>query len=305
MRILVTGASGLLGLNFCLSKISDYEIFGVANQTHLTGVPFPLIHCDLTLDNSISYVLDQVTPDLVVNCAAMANIDQCEKNPKLSAHINAEVPGLIAEECVDRSISLIHISTDAVFDGVDGNYRESDIPKPISVYAKTKLQGEKNVLDANPYAVIARVNFFGFSVSGKRSLAEFFLNSLMAGEKVYGFTDIFYSPMYVNDLVKILIKIAQKKLSGIYHIVSRDYLSKYDFGLMISDKFGLNDDLIIPQSHLQGDLFAKRAPNLVMNISKLLSTGIKVPNVETAVNHFYNDFKDGLPDRIRSFKNSN
>ncbi|MDO9546768.1 MAG: SDR family oxidoreductase [Pelolinea sp.] len=301
MRILVTGASGLLGLNFCLAKMPDHEIFGVTNQTRLHNPPFPVINFDLTKDKTVMNVLDQTMPELVVNCAAMANVDQCEKTPLLAAKINAEMPGRIARECAQRSIQLIHISTDAVFDGVDGNYRESDPPNPLSVYSKTKLAGEQNVLDENSQAMVARVNFFGFSVSGDRSLAEFFLNNLMSGKKVSGFTDILFSPMYVNDLVDILVEMALKKLSGIYNIVSRDNLSKYDFGIMISEKFNLDGKMISPASCLQSELLAKRSPNLVLDISKLLSTGIEVPNVDLAVDHFYNDYKAGLSDLIRSF----
>jgi dTDP-4-dehydrorhamnose reductase len=301
MRILVTGASGLLGLNFCLAKMSDHEIIGVANQTRLHNLPFTVINLDLTEDQSIINVIDQVIPELVVNCAAMANADQCEKYPELAAKINAETPGKIAKECADRSIPLIHISTDAVFDGVDGNYRESDPPNPLSTYARTKLKGEQNVLDANPQVLVVRVNFFGFSVSGKRSLAEFFLNSLMSGKKVSGFTDILFSPMYVIDLVDILVEMALKKLSGVYHVVSCDHLSKYNFGMMISEKFDLDGKVISPASYLKGGLLAKRSPNLVLNISKLLSTGIKIPNVDLALDHFYKDYKTGLSDLIRSF----
>jgi dTDP-4-dehydrorhamnose reductase len=305
VRILVTGASGLLGLNFCLSKMSDFELTGIANQTRLHSLPFPVFNLDLTQAGKLKKILDQAAPDLVINCAAMANLDQCEEFPLEAVRINAEIPEMIAKECALRSVDLIHISTDAVFDGVDGNYCETDIPNPISVYSRTKFEGEQKVLEANPAALVARVNFFGFSVTGKRSLAEFFLNNLISGKKASGFTDIFFSPMYVNDLIDILLEISRKKLSGIYHIVSRDNLSKYAFGLLISKKFDLDGDLITPQSHLHSDLVAKRSPNLKLNINKLLSTGIAVPNVEMAVDHFYTDFQAGLSDKIRSSVHQN
>mgnify|MGYP003973007981 CR=1 FL=1 len=301
VRILVTGASGLLGLNFCLAKNSDFDVIGIANQTHFHALPFPIINLDLTLDGSIPKVLDQTYPNLVINCAAMANVDQCEAFPEKAVRINAEIPGIIANECAHRSIPLIHISTDAVFDGIDGDYCESDIPNPISVYSKTKYQGEMNVLDAFPSALVARVNFFGFSVSGKRSLAEFFLNSLLEGECVFGFTDIFFSPLYVIDLIDILMEISRKELSGIYHIVSRDTLSKYAFGMLISEKFGLDGKLINPKSHLQSNLVAKRSPNLKLDINKLQSAGIEIPDVALAVDHFYKDYQAGVANTIRSF----
>ena len=301
MRILVTGASGLLGLNLCLEKAKEYDIYGIVHQTQLTNVPFTLIRQNLTNETTLSEIFDQTKPELVINCAAMANVDQCEKHPILAAKINTEVPGYLAKNCAERAIPFIHISTDAVFNGEKGNYKETDIPNPLSIYAKTKLEGEKRVLDVNQMAIIARVNFFGFSITGRRSLAEFFLRNLISGNKIYGFIDILFSPMYVNDLVETLFKMVGKKLTGIYHVVSPDHLSKYDFGMLISKKFNLDGSFILPESYLKGDLIAKRSPNLFLDVSKLLSTGIEIHNVALAVDQFYSDYVDGLSDRIQSF----
>lgn len=301
MRILVTGASGLLGLNFCLEKAKEHDIYGIVHRTQLANPPFTLIRQDLTNRNALSELFDHTQPELVVNCAAMANVDQCEEHPIQAAKINTKVPGFLAEICGEREIPFVHVSTDAVFDGEKGDYKETDIPCPLSIYAKTKLEGEKRVLDINQQALIARVNFFGFSITGKRSLAEFFLRNLISGKKIYGFTDILFSPMYVNDLVGTLFTVIEKKLSGIYHIVSPDHLSKYDFGMLISEKFNLDGSLILPDSYLKGDLIAKRSPNLFLDVSKLLSTGIEIPNVALAVDHFYSAYTDGYSDRIQSF----
>ncbi len=301
MRILVTGASGLLGLNLCLEKAKEYDIYGIMHQTQLANVPFTSIRRDLTNKTTLSEIFNHTKPELVINCAAMANVDQCEKHPIQAAKINTEVPGNLARNCAKRAIPFIHISTDAVFDGKKGNYKETDIPNPLSIYAKTKLEGEKRVLEVNQHALIARVNFFGFSIKGTRSLAEYFLRNLIAGKKVKGFIDIIFSPLYVNDLVETLFKMIRKKLTGIYHVVSTDYLSKYDFGMLISEKFNLDGSLILPESYLEGNLIAQRSPNLFLDVSKLLSTGIEVPNVASAVDHFYSAYANGLSDRIQSF----
>lgn len=301
MRILVTGASGLLGLNLCLKKAKEHDIYGIVHQTQLANVPFTLFRQDLTNKNLLSKIFNQTKPELVINCAAMANVDQCEKNPIPAAKINSEVPGNLAKNCSERAIPFIHISTDAVFDGEKGNYKETDVPNPLSIYAKTKLEGERRVLDINPAALIARVNFFGFSITGKRSLAEFFLSNLISGNKVFGFIDILFSPMYVNDLVETLFNMIRNKLTGIYHVVSSDHLSKYDFGILVSEKFSLDGSIIIPESYLKGSMIAKRSPNLFLDVSKLLSTGIQIPNVALSADHFYSDHADGLSDRIQSF----
>ena len=301
MRILVTGASGLLGLNLCLEKAKKHDVFGIVHQTRLANVPFTIIRQDLTRRESLSKIFDHVKPELVINCAAMANVDQCEKYPAEAAKINTEAPGYLAKNCAERAIPFVHISTDAVFDGEIGNYKETDVPCPLSIYAKTKLEGEKRVLDVNQASLIARVNFFGFSITGRRSLAEFFLRNLISGNKVNGFVDIQFSPLYVNDLVEILFNMIGKKLTGVYHVVSTEHLSKYDFGMLISEKFNLDGSLISPESYLNGGLIAKRSPNLFLNVDKLISTGIEIPNIAIAVDHFYSDYMDGLSDRIQSF----
>ena len=305
MRILVTGASGLLGLNLCQAKAKEHDVVGIVYQTQLENVPFTLISQDLTNKNSLTEIFNQTKPELVINCAAMANVDLCEKYPAEAEEINSKFPSYLARNCAKRTIPFIHISTDAVFDGKKGNYKESDIPNPLSIYAKTKLEGEKRVLDENPAGLIARVNFFGFSITGKRSLAEFFLFNLISGKKMFGIIDILFSPMYVSDLVETLFNMFRKKLTGIYHVVSSDYLSKYDFGLLISKKFNLDASLISPESFLKGNLIAKRSPNLFLDVSKLVSTGIEVPNVALAVDHFYSDYINGLSERIKSFHRLN
>ena len=169
MRILVTGAAGLLGLNLCLMQSPEQHVIGTVNQTRLSGLPFPVLHADLTQESDIKRILDESTPDLVINCAAMANVEQCENQPDAALRINAWMPGIFARQCAQRNLGLIHISTDAVFDGKTGGYKEDDIPDPLSVYAKTKLAGEQQVQEHYPRALIARVNFYGYSISGRRS----------------------------------------------------------------------------------------------------------------------------------------
>jgi dTDP-4-dehydrorhamnose reductase len=301
MRILVTGASGLLGLNLCLVKTEGNAVFGIAHNTRLVNVPFTLINQDLTKDKAIVEILERLHPELVVNCAAMANVDLCEQQPERAQVINAQVPGKFARICFERDIPLVHISTDAVFDGDKGNYSETDETNPLSTYARTKLEGERRVLEYNRNALITRVNFFGFSITGKRSLAEFFLNNLSVGKRVRGFNDIFFSPLYVKDLVEILFNLVEKKLTGIVHLVSRDFLSKYDFGVLIGKRFNLDTSLISPVSYKEAELIARRSPNLVLNTSNLRSIGIDIPDVASGIEHFYMDHKDGFPGRIQSF----
>ena len=160
MRILVTGASGLLGINLCLALSDEHQITGLVHRQKIINAPFGVLTGDLCDDSFLKAVMEKAKPQLVINCAAAANIDWCEQNPDEALLINSEVPGRLAEICLKKDINLLHISTDAVFDGKQVEYTEEDIPNPQSVYARSKLLGEQNVVLANQNALISRVNFY-------------------------------------------------------------------------------------------------------------------------------------------------
>jgi len=214
--------------------------------------------------------------------------------------LNTEVPRKLAEQCRKGGARLLHVSTDAVFDGKTGGYREDDRPNPLGTYAKTKLQAEYEVAEANSDAIIARVNLFGWSLKGKRSLAEFFYNNLSAGKKVMGFTDVFFCPLLVNDIADIFLNMLKTGLSGVYHVLSRDTMSKYEFGLTIARRFSLNEGFIAPVSVKDSGLQAVRSPNLTLNVDKLnRDLGKPLPKISTGVDRFYTLYQQSYPQYIQ------
>ena len=303
MKILVTGASGLLGLNLSLQMNGTHAIVGV-DRNKLTGTPFEIVKADLLETGVCSRLMDEVRPDAVIHTAANAIIDACESDPEGARLINAEFPGRLAKLCAKRDVRLIHISTDAVFDGTkDGIYTEDDTPNPLGVYAQTKLDGENAVLSANPDAAVARVNFFGWSLSGKRSLSEFFFNHLSAGKACKGFVDAWFCAIFVGDLADILVQMLEKGLSGLYHAVGSEALSKYEFGVRLAHKFGFDEGLIKPISVAQSGLKAKRSRNLKLSVHKLSTDlGVEIPGVSTGIQKFYTQFTQGYPQKIRSYQ---
>lgn len=303
MKVLVTGASGLLGLNLSLGLMGTHAIVGL-DRSKLAGTPFELIKTDLLEPGVCSRLMDEVHPEAIIHTAANANVDACESDPDGARMLNAEFPGQLAELCAKRSVRLVHISTDAVFDGAkDGIYSEDDPPNPLGVYARTKLEGERNVLSANPDAVIARVNFFGWSLSGTRSLSEFFFNKLSNGLQANGFIDVWFCPMFVGDLALTLAKMLEKSLSGLYHAVGYEALTKYDFGMKIAHRFGFDEGLIQPMSVEESGLKAKRSHNLRLSVHKLCTDlGVAIPGVSTGIAKFYTQFKQGYPQKIRSYQ---
>ncbi len=308
MRILITGASGLLGLNLALELCGEHTVFGTVNQHPLHSEDFNVIQVDLLTPGALDSLFEQCKPDWVIHCAALANLEACEADPALASQLNTELPRRLAQLCSEnrRDVTrggarLVHISTDAVFDGARGNYSETDEPNPLGVYARTKLEAEWAVADADPSAIIARVNLFGWSMGGQRSLAEFFFNNLSAGKQVMGFRDVIFCPLLVNDIAHILTRMLELDLNGVYHTVGGECLSKYEFGMRLAKRFGLDVGLITPTSVHQGGLSATRAPNLSLRTEKLAAVlGQPLPSLSPALERLYTLYQQGYPHKIKS-----
>ncbi len=302
-RLLVTGASGMLGANLALlAQKRGYEVLGWTKSRPLVDATFATRAVDFCDQQALAGAFEAAEPDALINCAAQANVDAAEKHPEHAFRVNAEAAGELAQMARVASVPMVQVSTDAVFDGTKGNYKETDTPNPLNTYAKSKLAGEQAVAQAYTGAAIARVVFYGWSLTGERSLAEFFYNNLTAGKPVNGFTDMFFSPLYVKHLAEALLEMLQKRLSGIYHVYAPESLSKYDFGVRLAQEFGLDASLIRPISALDSDLLARRSLNLSMNTEKLqLALGKPLPNQAEGLQALHADLDSGLRQKLLSF----
>jgi dTDP-4-dehydrorhamnose reductase len=303
MRLLITGASGLLGINLAMEAIREHEVIGV-DRGKLKSAPFQIIRADFLQSDAVDSILDTIQPDWLINCAALANLENCEENPIEARNLNTDLPRELALACAKRNIRFVHISTDSVFDGTkEGIYTEEDEPSPPGVYSQTKLDGECSVQEANPQAILARVNFYGWSLGGRRSLAEFFVNNLSEGRNVNGFTDVIFCPMLVNVTARLLLEVLEKNLSGLYHLVGTQAMSKYQFGVEVARRFGLREDLISPRSVEGSGLTARRSHNLWLSTHKLSTDlGHEIPLFSTGLAEFYTQFQQGYPQKIRSYQ---
>lgn len=300
-RILITGTSGLLGINLALEAVKRYEVIGVIHDAELQDPGFEALQAELLEPGAVARVLDQAEPDWVINCAALANLDACERQPELAQRLNAEVAGQLAAEAGKRKMRYLQVSTDAVFDGSKGNYREEDSPSPINVYGRTKRLAELAVKSAYPHTIIVRPNFFGWSVSGNRSLAEFFYNNLVAGNPVEGFTDRLFCPVLVNDLATILLEMLAKNMRGIFHVAGSDHLSKYQFGLALANRFGLDASLIRPAITGANGNSAARSANLTLKTSKIAKAlGRRMPTVSAGIDGLFELNESGYRAKLRS-----
>lgn len=302
MRLLITGVSGLLGLNLALQAQERFTVIGVA-RTPLQGVTFASHPLDLEAEGAAFRLVADFRPDAVIHCAALAYPDQCETEPDRAYRLNVLFPAELARQCAKAHIPLIHISTDSVFDGRKTTpYTEEDLPNPLNTYARTKWEAEKAVLEAHSQALVVRTNFYGWSPSGRRSLAEFFFYNLRDGKRVNGFTDVIFCPILVTDLAQLLLEMLERGFSGLYHVLGAQPMSKYGFGVAIARTFGLDESLIHPCSIAEAPLKAPRASHLWLSTQKVTQAlGHPLPEFSTGLQRFYTQFLEGYPQKLRSY----
>ena len=217
--IVVTGASGLLGASVIL-QVRRLGL-AVAGLYHCHPLQIPgaaMCPADLIDAAATRELMRSLKPETIIHCAAATNIDWCESHPEETEKMNVRASALLAEIAFALHAHLIYISTDAVFDGRQGNYSETDQPAPLNVYGRSKLAGERAVWERLSSALIVRVNIYGWNAQEKLSLGEWFWRHLRQDERVPGFTDITFCPMLVNDLADVLLQMMDRRLSGLYHV---------------------------------------------------------------------------------------
>ena len=298
-RLLITGVSGLLGNNLAYYFRDKYEVLGLYNlhPVNINGIRTG--KCDITSKDSIERVIHEFNPSIILHCASITDIEQCELDKDTAEKINVLSTAYLAESIIDQDIKLVYISTDAVYDGVRGDSSESDKVNPLNFYGISKYEGELEVTKKEN-ALIFRTNIFGWNIQNKKSLGEWVLDELQANRRIDGFKDAYFSSIYTLELARIIDIAIRKDLSGIYNCGSAGSCSKYEFALMIADYFGFDKALISSISIDNFDFQAERGKRLDLNINKLQrKLDYRLPTVEQSVETFYRDWKCGLPDEIK------
>ena len=239
MRILITGAFGQLGSAFSRHLSEDFDIIR-------TGRSIPHGKKGIILDvlNQIYFkeVIQATEPDLVINLAAMTQVDGCELNPNLAKEIN--IAG-VQHLCDSFDGKIIHLSTDYVFDGENGPYSEDDPVCPLSVYGETKLESERILLNHNPNHLVIRGNvIYDDSETTKASFLNWVVNSLKEKQEIQVVNDQVNNPTWTKSMADIIALCIEKDLSGIVHWGDADHLNRYDFAIKIAEKYVLDSKLI-------------------------------------------------------------
>jgi len=298
-KLLITGVSGLLGNNLAYYFKDKYEILGLYNSHPVIINGIRTEECDITSKDSTKRVICEFNPSIVLHCASLTNVDQCEIDQESARKINILSTKYLVESVIDKDVKLIYISTDAVYDGVKGNFSENDNITPLNYYGQSKYEGELEIAKKDN-SLVFRTNIFGWNIQDKKSLGEWILDELRANINIKGFEDAYFSSVYTLEFARIIDIAIQKDLSGVYNCGSADTYSKYEFAQKIAEFFKFEENLISPVSIDEFNFKAKRGKRLTLNIEKLQNKlDYKLPTIDQSIETFYKDYRCKLPDEIK------
>lgn len=261
-RILICGSNGLLGQRLALMFGNEtkgdfhYEVLNTSH--HRTFVLdhhlFDYTQLDITNKSDVKSLVGSFRPDIIVNAAAMTNVDACEIQREAAWKINVIGVENLSEIARRIGAKLVHISTDYVFDGKNGPYDESARPNPINYYGKTKLAGENAILASGAsYVILRTIVVFGTGINVKNNFALWVVKSLRENKKIRCVDDQISSPTYVGDLAVAVKNAIERDSCGLYHVCGANALSRYDFAVEIARSFNFDEMAIqrIKTSELQ------------------------------------------------------
>lgn len=272
--VVVTGSNGLLGqslVNLLLKDKSNYLVHGFSRNENRSGREDFYYHdIDLTQKETLRALLFEIQPDFIVNTAAMTQVDQCEEEKETCDLLNVEMVRWISEIAPQVNAHIIHISTDFVFDGEKGYYKETDIPNPVSYYGLSKLKAENVLKNSHAdYAILRTILVYGKVFDMSRSNIVLWVRSMLEQKKeITVVNDQYRMPTYVEDLALSCILAIEKRAKGIFHISSSRLLSVYDIAVEIAKTFDLDLSLIKPISSASLNQKAKRPPKTGFDLTK-------------------------------------
>lgn len=299
--MLVTGASGLLGANFVFSARELFQLTACYGRNPVRWAGVNTVRIDLKKEPQLAALLESIKPAIIVHFAALTNVDYCEKHPAEAEACNVLISGRLARWASDHGALMVLMSTDSVFNGAKGAYRESDSPSPINVYATSKLAAEQSVRECGSEHIIIRANIYGWNAQPKVSLAEWILSQLEGKLVTPGFTDVIFSPLLVNTLANIILGLIAKEARGTIHVGSTGALSKFDFARKVANIFGHSEDLIVPIQLALKPLQAPRPLNTSLISSRLSSEfHLDAPEVQADLSHFKRLREEGFLTDLKS-----
>jgi dTDP-4-dehydrorhamnose reductase len=288
-RWLVTGATGMLGRAF----IRRWPTNCVGLVRKKVQVPFDTIEGDLENPESVDVAIRKVNPSICFHFAACTNLPKCEQIPSFAYQINTTGSATVAKACASINARVIYMCTDSIFDGLKGNYKETDTPSPLNVYAESKLKGELKVLQTSSRNISVRGNIFGKEEhpSAVPKLYDWAVQKLKQAEHLTGFIDVVFNPVSADTLANILGRMAIFNLpGGCWNVGTKEPLTKEEFIRLIAKANSLSDKCVVGVAQKEMNLFPARPLNTSLNLSKIRCFLGDPPSIEEEVR--------GLAERI-------
>jgi len=239
MKFLVTGSAGLVGRQVVKDLVEQGEtVYSAFHKLQPEkGIPTQM---DLSSDDKIKQVIDKANLDAIIHLAAVTDVDFCEKEKELAMKINCHATEIIAKQAAKQKSFFVYVSTDYVFDGEKGMKKESDPTNPVDFYGKSKLEGEKAVMNLASSWCIARTSTpYGIHPK-KKSFPVWVSENLHKNKEINVVIDQFTSPTYVPNLSRMLIEVAKRQLVGILHLAGATRISRYEMAEIVADKLNLD-----------------------------------------------------------------
>jgi dTDP-4-dehydrorhamnose reductase len=281
MRVLVTGAQGLLGAAVVREFASSADVIACGHAA-----------LDISSAESVEATLSETTPDVIVNCAAFNDVDRAEDEPAHALEVNALGTLALARAASDRDISLVHYSSDFVFDGEKGSpYLEDDAPNPRGAYAASKLLGDWFALEAPRSWVLRVESLFGKPAPGGKRLGSLgtILERIATGEEVPVFTDRTVSPSYTADIARATRAVLERGAApGLYHCVNSGAASWADIAAEAARLMGIPFRMR-PLTLDTAALKARRPRYCALSNAKLATVGIEMPTWQDALARYLDD----------------
>jgi dTDP-4-dehydrorhamnose reductase len=297
MRVLITGATGLLGSHIAAALQTTEEVIGVDRHDWWGDRPLRMAAADLGDDREVARLLDSVRPEVLFHCAALVDVDACERSPEAAHAINAILPGQLARAAGPDCL-VVYITTDGVFRGDSAFATEEMFPSPRTVYGRSKLQGEIEVASATSNHLIVRTNFFGWSSGRKQTFAEWLYRALEQQQPITLFDDFHFTPIYVVDFVAGLLQLIDRRARGLFHLAGGERLSKYDFGMELAREAGFGITNVRRGSIDDAKLAAPRPKDMSLSTARAAAViGRPLPRAAEGIARFLSDRGRPLSDR--------
>ena len=272
-KLLITGASGFLGWHLCQQANQEWDVYGTYFSHSLEIPGIKLIKLDLTDSTELKKVFQEIQPSAVIHTAAQSQPNYCQTNREESLLINVTASLNIAQLCADNFIPYVFTSTDLVFDGIKGFYKETDKVNPVNIYGEHKVMAEVGILTRYPQAAICRMPLmFGNATPTSASFVQSFLKTLQEGKELKLFVDEFRTPVSALTAAEGLLLAAQK-VRGIIHLGGKERISRYDFGHLLVDIFEIPAAKIQASRQKDVKMAAPRASDVSLDSSKAFELG--------------------------------